>query len=123
MAHILLIEDDQQVRQLVRMILEDSGHSVVEAGDGLDGVVRFREEQPDLVICDIVMPKQDGIMAIQEIFRESPFAKVICISGGPRGKAYWLPVASRIGVMKTLRKPVSPDQLLESVEVCLRYGE
>jgi two-component system response regulator (stage 0 sporulation protein F) len=119
LASILLIEDDQQIRGLLRQILEDSDHDIFEASDGDEGIAAYRTHRPDLVISDIVMPNKDGLMAIQEILQEDPGASIICISGGPRGKKHWLPFAKKAGAIKILKKPISPVQLIEAVDDCL----
>ncbi len=119
MPKILVIEDDDQVRRLLRQILEDQDYEVVEARDGDEGISQYRQEQPDLLISDLVMPGKDGLMAIQEILQEYPRANVICISGGPRGKPYWLPLAKRAGAFHTLKKPIEPSVLISAVRNCL----
>lgn len=119
MPKILVIEDDEQVRGLLRQILEEEDFEVVEASDGDQGVAQYREESPDLVISDLVMPGKDGLMAIQEILKEDPRANVICISGGPRGKSYWLPIAKKAGAYHTLKKPIDPQVLVAAVRSCL----
>lgn len=64
MARILVVDDEAGLRSGLRDILEGEGHSVVEAGNGVLGVQRFREEQFDLVITDIIMPDQEGFETI-----------------------------------------------------------
>jgi two-component system response regulator (stage 0 sporulation protein F) len=115
MARILVVEDDEQIRGLMREILEREKHTVFEAADGMSGVGMFKEVQPDLVISDLIMPGKDGIMIIQELLSIKAGAKIIAMSGGATGKAAWLPIAIRAGAMKVIKKPFAKAQLVESV--------
>ena len=80
---ILLAEDEQDVRSVVRAMLESLGYSVVEAGDGWEAVEQFRQHQPDidLVLMDLVMPRLSGEGALAEIRRIAPGVPAILISG------------------------------------------
>src|ERR1700720_2123972 len=84
MAKILVIDDDPIVRMSIVYLLEEAGHLVLWAVDGLQGIAIFRGWQPDLVITDIIMPEQEGIQTIEEILKAKPDAKIIAISGGAR---------------------------------------
>ena len=64
MARILVIDDEQAFRQMVRQMLENAGYEVLEATDGKDGLRVYEAEQPDLVITDLIMPEQEGIETI-----------------------------------------------------------
>jgi CheY-like chemotaxis protein len=81
---ILVIDDDILVRQTVRLLLEDHGFRVITALDGEDGLQKFREIAPDVVLTDIIMPKKHGIALIFELRRERPEVKIIAMSGGGR---------------------------------------
>jgi DNA-binding NtrC family response regulator len=120
MAKVLVIDDDDVVRESIVYILVDGGYDVVSAEDGLRGMIVFRSEQPDLVITDILMPEQEGIQTIAEMRKEKPDAKIIAISGGGRvGNGDFLGMARALGAMDTISKPFDPDTMLLIVAECL----
>lgn len=119
---ILIIDDDAHFRSVVRQMLERSNMEVLEAADGAAGVECLRANEIDLVLTDLIMPEKDGIMAIQEILEQYPSLKVIAMSGGPRGNSAWLPIARRVGALRTLRKPFSSNELLDAVSSLLANG-
>jgi CheY-like chemotaxis protein len=69
MACILIMEDEDQMRAVLRQMLESSGHEVIEAADGIEGIRLYREKPPDVVIVDIIMPKKEGIETNQSNFQ------------------------------------------------------
>lgn len=116
MARILIIDDDDQVRTLLRMILEREGHEVIEAPDGEVGVELYRKEPADVVITDIFMPEKEGLETIMDLRLEYPEVKLIAISGGGHLKAHeYLHMARKLGAQLTLTKPFERDELLEAV--------
>jgi signal transduction histidine kinase len=80
-ATILIIDDEQSIRESLAMFLEDSGYETVMAADGDEGLARFRERRPDLVLVDLRMPRIDGLEVIREVTNYSPAVPVIVISG------------------------------------------
>ncbi len=116
MARILVIDDDGQVRTLLRMILEREGHEVVEAPDGNVGIELYRKEPADVVITDIFMPEKEGLETIMDLRLEYPEVKLIAISGGGHLKPHeYLVMARKLGARLTLTKPFERDGLLEAV--------
>jgi CheY-like chemotaxis protein len=121
MKKILVIEDNAIVRNTMMRILQAAGYDVVTANDGLEGVTLFRQETPDLVISDIIMPQQEGIATIRQILAESPGTKIIAISGGGRiGNTDFLQIARKMGAVDALPKPFDPDDLLGRIDNCLK---
>lgn len=120
MARILVIDDDEDVRQMLRRILEHAGHEVVEADNGAVGVKLFREEPSDLVITDIIMPEKEGIETIRDLRKLQKEVKIVAISGGGRvGPSDYLTAAKMLGAMKTFSKPFSRQEILDTVdELC-----
>ena len=117
MALILVIDDEPAVRDVVRQILEDAGHTVIEAGDGKVGLWMFREMRPDLAIVDLFMPEKEGIETIQDMRAADPAARIVAISGGGRfGATGLLDGAKDLGATTTLGKPFRQDALLSAVE-------
>ncbi|MEW6349019.1 MAG: response regulator [Thermodesulfobacteriota bacterium] len=121
MGRILVIDDDDQVRSMLRQTLEKDGHEVVEAPDGKAGLRLFQQSPPDLVITDIIMPEIGGIDTILALRAESPNLKIIAISGGGPGREseVCLDFAERIGALKTLEKPIRQQALLDAVAMAL----
>ena len=89
MARILIIDDEEKFRKMLRQMLERAGHEVVEAPDGKEGVKLYREKLTDLIITDIFMPEKEGIQTIKELKRDFPEAKIIAISGGGRNGLFY----------------------------------
>ena len=120
MTKILVIDDDVLVRKSIVHLLEGAGYQVLTAEDGARGMAIFRNEQPDLVITDIVMPEQEGIQTITEIRKAKPDAKIIAISGGGRiADTDFLRIAQVLGAMAAISKPFDPDELLALAKDCL----
>lgn len=114
MADILIIDDDRQMRRLLRRILTGAGHTVHEAENGRAGVELFERQPAALVITDIVMPDMEGIETIVSLRRDNPAVPIIAISGGT--DPVYLRAASGLGATASLEKPFQPDRLLALVE-------
>src|SRR5471030_3027511 len=84
MARILLIDDDDSVRTMLRQTLTHFGHTVIEARNGKEGLALFPHAAADLVITDIVMPEQEGLGVLLEWRSKEPPVKIIAMSGGGR---------------------------------------
>src|SRR5690349_14924753 len=120
MSRILIIDDDEQIRSLLRQMLERAGHEIIDASNGVEGMHIFRAENPDLVITDLIMPEKEGIETLTELRREFPTVPVIAMSGGGRlGTRDYLPIAKQLGARRTIAKPFSRDEMLEAVKSVL----
>ncbi len=98
MARILVVDDDTDVRGVIRKVLAGDGHEVVEAPDGDAALTKYREKPADLVLIDIYMPRADGIETSIRLQHEFPGAKIVVVSGGGfRDKSELLETAKRIG--------------------------
>lgn len=117
MPSVLVVDDEDQVRQLIRETLEQAGLEVQEARNGKEGLERYRAKPTDLVIMDILMPDQDGLESIMTLRREFPACRVIAITGGSDmiGILNFLDVAKMLGARRTLQKPFEMKTLLEAV--------
>jgi YesN/AraC family two-component response regulator len=117
MESILIIDDEAQIRSMIRLILERAGYAVMEATDGVEGIRRFRENPVNLIITDLIMPNKDGIGMIIELKKEFPDVKIIAMSGGglnrPEG---YLRGAQKLGAACTLSKPINRQELLRVVK-------
>ncbi|MES0446525.1 MAG: PAS domain S-box protein [Desulfobacterales bacterium] len=117
MAHILLIDDDAQIRTMLRQILETEGYEVVDASNGKEGIRLYREDPADLVITDIIMPEKEGIEMIMELKKDFPDVKIIAISaGGQIDAEKYLRTAKMLGAKFTFAKPFERKELLDAVK-------
>jgi DNA-binding response OmpR family regulator len=112
---ILLVDDDAEIVESLRLALEANGYNVLVARDGNQGLALSERENPDLVILDMMMPKRSGFLVLEKMrrTRETPM-RVIMITAneGSRHKAY----AEMLGVDDYIRKPFPMDRLIESVQ-------
>jgi DNA-binding response OmpR family regulator len=112
---ILLVDDDAEIIESLRLALEGNGYTVLVARDGNQGLALSERENPDLVILDMMMPKRSGFLVLEKMrrTREVPL-RVIMITAneGSRHKAY----AEMLGVDDYIRKPFPMDRLIESVQ-------
>ena len=120
-GRILIIEDEDEVREVVKMFLESAGYTVVEAQDGEDGISRMKEGsnllQVGLIITDIRMPKVNGVEAIKYIQENAPSKPIIVLTGYPDTDLA-ISLLKR-GVKEYLVKPVDKKVLLEKVKKVL----
>jgi len=117
MKHILLIEDDEAMRKVIRCGLERAGYAVTEAENGAVGRKMFSQAPVDLVVTDIVMPEVEGIELIQGFRRNSPRLPVIAISGGGRvSPENYLALAQLIGASATFAKPFAMEELIAKAD-------
>jgi len=119
-ATILIIDDEEVVRVLLRSALEEAGYEVTEAANGRQGLDLYRRKPVDLVITDIVMPELNGLDMLLELTREFLHAKVIAISGAG-GEKNVLDVAKLLGARQTFQKPFSLPHLLGAVRYELEH--
>ncbi|HXH83975.1 MAG TPA: response regulator [Candidatus Tectomicrobia bacterium] len=116
MARILVIDDDPDVREIVREALEAAGHEVREADDGDGGLALLRQSPADLVITDIFMPGKEGLETILDVRQEFPGIKIIAISGGGGLRTLdYLPAAREFGAILAIPKPFDCDLLVAAV--------
>ncbi len=118
---ILVIEDNHTERALVRKMLEAEGFRVIEAADGDEGIDRFKAGRPDLVICDLMMPKKNGFETIQEIRALSPDTPVVAISGFLFGVDQ-AAMRENLGVAALVEKPFRKAHLMEVVRQVMTVG-
>jgi CheY-like chemotaxis protein len=120
MARILIIDDESQIRSMLRLMLERVGYEIAEAPDGIEGIRQYRENPADLIITDLIMPNKDGIGMIIDLKKEFPKVKIIAMSGGgvnrPEG---YLDGAKKLGATRTLTKPIDREEMLKAVKESL----
>jgi DNA-binding response OmpR family regulator len=110
---ILVIDDEEAVRHLLRLCLEEAGYIVSEAPNGRKGVHAFRNAPTDLVITDIYMPERDGLEVIECLRRSRPTVKILVISGASGTMDYFK--LARAAGASALRKPFALQTLLSQV--------
>ena len=112
------------VRVAIRAMLENAGHEVVVAVDGIDGLDQIERQSFDLVLCDVFMPRLDGIGTLKELQRRETKTPVVMMSAGsPRAarigreeNADYLALSLSLGATQTIKKPFKSDQLSGLVE-------
>ncbi len=118
---ILIIDDDEQIRGALRLVLEKAGYRVMEASNGRAGLRRFRQTPAALVITDLLMPNEDGLDVTIALHCEAPHVKIIVLMGGSEERDY-LDAAKFLGAHRTIRKPVTAAEVLEAVQQELQGG-
>ena len=114
---ILIIDDEDRIRDLFRVWLEREGFEVYEAENGRKGVGVQQENPVDLLICDLIMPVQEGIETITQFRDEFPEIGIIAISGGGKiGPDSYLVVAEQLGAWRVFTKPVDMPLLIETIK-------
>ena len=117
MYHILIVDDEARIRSVIRKYAEFEGHTVTEAGDGMQAVSLCRRESFDIIIMDIMMPELDGFSACREI-RKTTDTPIIMLSA--RGEEYDKINGFEIGVDDYVVKPFSPRELMLRVEAVMK---
>jgi len=115
---VLLVDDDTEIVESMRTVLESRGYEILVARDGNQGLMMAEKEEPDLVVLDMMMPKRSGFLVLEKLRRSRPVPmRVIMITAneGSRHKAY----AEMLGVDDYIRKPFAMDRLLASIDKLL----
>ena len=117
MYHILVVDDESRIRSIIRKYAEFDGHTVTEAGDGMEAVLLCRKNDYDLIIMDIMMPELDGFSACREI-RKISQTPIIMLSA--RGEEYDRINGFEVGIDDYVVKPFSPKELMLRVEAIMK---
>jgi DNA-binding response OmpR family regulator len=121
MTRILIIDDEVQIREMLREAFKDGGYEVMEAQDGAEGMKKVQEAPMALVVMDILMPEREGLETIRALRLEYPDVKIVAISGGlarlPELDVLFL--ASKAGAHRTFQKPFHLHELLEASRLLL----
>lgn len=110
---VLLVDDDPEIVDTMKTVLETKGYDILVARDGNQGLAMAEREQPDLVVLDMMMPKRSGFLVLERLRKNKKPPRVIMITAneGSRHRAY----AEMLGVDEYIRKPFAMDKLIESV--------
>ncbi len=112
---VLTIEDQPDIRRLIRMTLEFKGLRVIEAGDGIEGLRLARDEKPDLILLDVMMPGMDGLTVGKTLTADPVLSRIPVIMLSALGSAGDVDAGLQCGVQAYLVKPFSPWELLDKV--------
>ena len=116
-VHILVIEDHDDTRDVLDILLRTEGYEVTLASDGQDGLEKYRQRPADIVLVDVFMPRKNGVDTIRELVRDFPDALCIAMSAdGDPMRRNALEFAREAGARLTLRKPIEPWVLLRTLE-------
>ena len=113
MAKLLIIDDEKSIRKTLREILEYEKYQVDEASDGVEGIAMIQKEKYDIVLCDIKMPKMDGIEVLEKLMESAPDATVIMISG--HANIDTAVEAIKKGAFDFIEKPLDLNRLLITI--------
>jgi OmpR family response regulator RpaB len=130
MSHrILVVDDDNDVRDALTMILESKGYQVITAKDGVEGLACLKAEKPDLMILDLMMPKMDGFGVLKELreptWKESkdvPILVLTAVREEASRRRYELETGVELGTDDYIEKPILPDILLQKIEGVIKRG-
>ena len=114
---ILIIDDEEQIRKMLRQMIEKNGYNVFEASDGGEGLQCVKHNHIDLIITDIFMPGKEGIETIIELKRDYPDITIFAMSGGGSvGPETFLKITNQLGVVETFTKPIDRKALLHAID-------
>jgi DNA-binding response OmpR family regulator len=120
MPGVLIVEDDRELREMLKMSLQRRGFTVLEAENGKDALSRFKPLVTDLVVTDLIMPEEDGLKVVIKVRELKPSIKIIAISGGGKvGPGSYLNLAKALGADAIFPKPFSINDLVAKIEQLL----
>ena len=120
MSKILVIDDEASIQKLLTAIFERGGHEVMTAGNGNEGIALLDSYEPDLIVCDLLMPEKEGLETIREIREKNADVKIIAISGGGVVQPeMYLKLAEKVGANQSFTKPVNSSALMSAVNTLL----
>jgi CheY-like chemotaxis protein len=116
MACVLVIDDNDDFRSLLRMALEREGFAVRTAANGQEGLALLQGWPADVLVTDIFMPGKEGIETISEVRKQFPGVRIVAMSGRPSATDFDpLSIAAQLGAAKTLKKPFDINELIDAV--------
>jgi DNA-binding NarL/FixJ family response regulator len=123
MKKILVIEDEPEMRRNITALLRYNDYQPIAAENGLDGVDAARREKPDLILCDVMMPKMDGFGVLQALQKDDSLARIPFIFLTAKGEKDDLRDGMNLGADDYLTKPVANADLIHAIETRLRRSE
>ena len=116
-AKVLVVDDSAMSRRILRRILDDAGHTVVEAADGASALASYELERPALVTLDLIMTGMDGLQVLIELRRQHPHARVIIATADLQRATRDEVMAA--GACAVVNKPFSPEEVIRAVDSAL----
>jgi two-component system response regulator RpaA len=122
MARVLVIDDEPDVRWLIRMSLERAGHEVIDAEDGLRGIAMAMKQHPEIIVLDLMMPVMDGYGVLAELSKDPRTANVPVVVLSARAIPDEAERAVEAGARRFLEKPFDPELLAHELDDLLHAG-
>ena len=120
MPGVLIVEDDKELREMLKMSLLRRNFTVLEAENGKEAITHFKPSLTDLVVTDLIMPEEDGLKVVIKLRELKPSIKIIAISGGGKvGPGSYLNLAKALGADAIYSKPFSINDLTTKIEQLL----
>ncbi len=120
MPGVLIVEDDKELREMLKLSLLRRNFTVFEADNGKSAIAHFKPTITDLVVTDIIMPEEDGLKVVIKLRELKPTIKIIAISGGGKvGPGSYLNLAKALGADAIYSKPFSINDLITKIEQLL----
>ncbi len=119
---ILIVEDEEHIQELLRFNLQNNGYDVLVASDGLQGLTMAKEEQPDLMLLDLMLPKMDGLDVCRAVKSDAQMAAIPIIMLTAKGSETDKVLGLELGADDYLTKPFSVRELMARIKVVLRRG-
>ncbi|OSZ73266.1 PleD family two-component system response regulator [Hydrogenophaga sp. IBVHS1] len=113
---VLVVDDSNTIRRSAEIFLKQGGHEVLLADDGFDALAKINDYQPDLVFCDILMPRLDGYQTCAIIKRNLRFASIPVVMLSSKDGVFDKARGRMVGSQDYLTKPFTKDQLLQAVQ-------
>jgi len=113
---VLVVDDSNTIRRSAEIFLKQGGHEVLLAEDGFDALAKINDYQPDLVFCDILMPRLDGYQTCAIIKRNNRFADIPVVMLSSKDGVFDKARGRMVGSQEYLTKPFTKDQLLQAVQ-------
>ncbi|MES2843142.1 MAG: response regulator [Pseudomonadota bacterium] len=113
---VLVVDDSNTIRRSAEIFLKQGGHEVLLADDGFDALAKINDYQPDLVFCDILMPRLDGYQTCAIIKRNAKFANIPVVMLSSKDGVFDKARGRMVGSQDYLTKPFTKDQLLQAVQ-------
>jgi DNA-binding response OmpR family regulator len=124
MPGVLIVEDEKELREMLKISLTRRKFTVLEAENGRDAIIHFKPSITDLVVTDLIMPDEDGLKVIMKLREIKPSIKIIAISGGGKaGPGSYLSLAKALGANATFSKPFSINDLIARIEELLNLEQ
>ena len=120
MPGVLIVEDEKDLREMLKISLLRRKYTVIEAENGKEAILHFKPSLTDLVVTDLIMPDEDGLKVIIKLKELKPSIKIIAISGGGKaGPGSYLNLAKALGADAIYSKPFSINELISKIEELL----